>query len=219
MFHRTGKEDLLQALAAATRSKKNVNRNFMNVIHKHGVTFRVEIDSVQTPIRFVRPKLHAKTLRWPILTMRAWLRALINECPQFLFAGEKSCESEKAKQTFRSFWEQYAKANPQHEFFTSGKPPEYSIPVMFHGDEGRGARKTPFLVQSWQPVVSHLGLSRTTVSGHLVIAWQSIIACMFEGTVLAACVHSCDKAFLYVTRLAQLHQLPHDDGGYDGHHK
>ena len=153
-------------IARASRSKAHVNRNLLQCIRKHGVTFPVAIDTVLISIRLHRPRTRTIQIHWPILPMRAWLNALVSDCPQFLFAGHTSCEA--AADVFTTFWRKFRQCEPNHCIFGDGKELSRCIPVFFHGDEGRGARKTPFLVQSWQPVISHLGLNATNMSGSIV---------------------------------------------------
>ena len=49
----------------------------------------------------------------------------------------------------RDFWGKYSKNEPQHPFFEKVPNPDHwgeYIPVMIHGDEGRGRQKQPVLV-------------------------------------------------------------------------
>ena len=70
---------------------------------------------------------------------------------------------------FSEFWSKYRAIKPDHELYSSNKPLGQCIPFMTHGDEGVSHRRVPFLVESWQPVISYLGPGRTTVSGKLVL--------------------------------------------------
>ena len=45
-----------------------------------------------------------------------------------------------------------------HIFFFSDT--RYVVPYCFHGDEGRGSGRVPFLVLSWQPIVGLKGLDQ-----------------------------------------------------------
>lgn len=63
------------------------------------------------------------------------------------------------------FWDVWREVEGSHEVFSSGKPLNSVIPFFTHGDEGATLRQLPFMVQSWQPVISWLGPGSTSVSG------------------------------------------------------
>ena len=160
-----GKDDLLEAMASASKSKANANRNLMQVIKKRGAAFAVGLDTVLLHVRVYRPKVKTVQLRWPVFPMASWLEALNKECPQFLYAGH--CTLAPAKAVFQDFWNTLQRVDPSHPVYSSGKDLSCCIPCHWHGDEGRGSRKQPFLVQGWQPVIPWQGLSKTNVSGCL----------------------------------------------------
>ena len=56
------------------------------------------------------------------------------------------------------FWERYSYIDPSHA--AHAKAPDdraRTIPVLLHGDEGRGLAKVPVLVESLQPLISWMG--------------------------------------------------------------
>ena len=57
------------------------------------------------------------------------------------------------KQALREFWHRYRQCQPEHEVFQLADSKQISLartaPLLFHGDEGRGRRRTPFLVTSF----------------------------------------------------------------------
>ena len=154
----------MQQIASAKKSKTNVCRNLFTVIRKRGVSFPVDLDVTKVTIRVRHPKVKNMDVYWPILPMRSWLTSLLKHCPRFLFCGSDAL-TPTVEETFKSFWHDYRQCDHEdHPVYSSGKPLTHCIPYMLHGDEGRGARKIPFLVQSWQPVITHKGLHHTTTS-------------------------------------------------------
>ena len=59
--------------------------------------------------------------------------------------------------------------NPNHVIFQElgDFPIACAIPYFIHGDEGRGYCRRPFMVESWQPVISYKGLDKINESGYL----------------------------------------------------
>lgn len=81
--------------------------------------------------------------------------------------------------TLAIFWGTFQQCDPNHPVFTDGTDLETAIPYMIHGDEGRGLRRQPFMVQAWQPVLSWKGLAKTNTSGphclHIILCWALIL--------------------------------------------
>ena len=153
-------------MASASKSRAHVNRNLMHVIKKHGASMSVALDTVPIHVRVFRPKVKTVKLHWPILPMTSWLEALHRECPQFLYGGHASLGA--AKGIFREFWARLQPLASSHPIYWSGKDLGSCLPMHWHGDEGRGSRKQPFLVQGFQPIIPWQGLSKTNVSGWLI---------------------------------------------------
>ena len=57
-----------------------------------------------------------------------------------------------------SFWYAYRFVDADHPVYRDyGDVLSTVVPVMLHGDEGRGLRHRPYMVISLQPVISYLG--------------------------------------------------------------
>ncbi len=65
------------------------------------------------------------------------------------------------------FWDEYLLSDPDHPMKHGGPPKEYTIPLYVHGDEGRGKRHLPLMVQCIQPVISYKGVNFKNSSGSL----------------------------------------------------
>ena len=99
--------------------------------------------------------------------MTDWVKTLIKRRPQVLLAGCKFEEHMQWKAILRGFWENYRGVNGDHPIFSSGFPLDTAIPYFFHGDEGRGLRNRPIMIEAFQPVISQLGPDKTNESGWL----------------------------------------------------
>ena len=74
------------------------------------------------------------------------------------------------EELFSTFWSKYEQVNSDHPVYLDFDEAtrRRCIPYFLHGDEGRGQCRRPFMIESFQPCVSHRGLEFTNESTHLV---------------------------------------------------
>ena len=157
-------------MAKCSNSKnRNACRNLTKLIRRSGACVDIELGFVQVTCRKRRPKIQEIDIHWPIVPMRGWCKYLFEHEPGLLLGGHSRGMSAAWMRMFSEFWSKYRAIKPDHELYSSNKPLGQCIPFMTHGDEGVSHRRVPFLVESWQPVISYLGPGRTTVSGKLVL--------------------------------------------------
>jgi len=99
--------------------------------------------------------------------MASWVRALLDQSPGMLLAGHCLRDVTKWQAVFSRFWDLYRHVNPNHCIYADGLDARNCIPYFMHGDEGRGYCRRPFMVESFQPVISQKGLEYTNESGKL----------------------------------------------------
>ena len=99
--------------------------------------------------------------------MQAWVKALLDESPWMILAGHDLSEVSEWQSTFAHFWSLYRYVNGGHCIYQDGHDTRTCIPYFLHGDEGRGYCRRPFMVESFQPVISHKGSDYTNESGYL----------------------------------------------------
>ena len=165
---RLGKtDDLLWKIAKCSGPKggRNACRALRRLIQREGLSLAVDLDFVELTCRRKKPKIQDITIEWPVLPMTNWVRFLANEHPQLLLGGHTWQQDWKG--SFTWFWNFWKEMEPHHEIYNSGKPLSNCIPFLTHGDEGQTLRKTAFMVQSWQPMISWQGPDVTTMSGFL----------------------------------------------------
>lgn len=74
------------------------------------------------------------------------------------------------------FWEGFHQYDPLHPLYDTDHDRSLCIPIMTHGDEGKGLKSQSFMVQSWQLVMSFKGPKFTNNSGNLgCTAWEVFI--------------------------------------------
>lgn len=104
-------------------------------------------------------------VKWPVLSMRGWFSFLLEHHPELVLGGH--AVDGDWPEMFLEFWEGWRLEEPGNDIYTSGKPLQFCLPYFTHGDEGQTTRKTPFMVQSFQPAISWKGIGYTTISGPL----------------------------------------------------
>lgn len=124
-----------------------------------GLTLPISLHSCLIPIKKKRP-LRTVNVQWPLVRMDSWLSYFMEHKPQMILGGCDNLEDGSFERLFEDFWKDYAVLDPNHKLFSSNIPRTHAIPYMLHGDEGRGANKVPFLVISWQPLISFVGPDR-----------------------------------------------------------
>ena len=150
--------------AQAGNSKTNVCRNLTKLLHKKGVTLNVEVDFVQISAKREKKKNRVEKIWFPILRMTAWVRCLLAEAPQLLLAGHSLEDEDGLGSVFSNFWNAYRSVDSTHPIFQSSIALERAIPYMLHGDEGRGQRNVPYMVEAWQVLIGHHGTSKSNES-------------------------------------------------------
>ena len=159
------KTDLLWKLSRAGLSKTNACRNLHSLIDRNNVLYPVPIDCGLIRVAFRKPQFRTEQVYWPFLRMHEWVRCLLRESPHMILAGHKLSDTGGWQGVFSEFWNTYRLINPGHTIFRDQLPTECCIPYFLHGDEGRGYCRRPFMVESFQPVISHKGLGYTNESG------------------------------------------------------
>ncbi len=152
-----------------------MDRNLRRCIHKAGVTLDLELELVETTIQLKKPKLMVRKVFWPCFSMYSWVRTLSTSFPEYMFGGFRLEEEEKEwRSLFKWFWSIYRGYDSDHPIYQmEAVDTSLCIPIMTHGDEGRGLRSQAFMVQSFQFLISHLGPYTTNTSGKL--AWKKFI--------------------------------------------
>ncbi len=147
---------MLGKLSAVGNSKKNACRALHRLVESTGVTLKLPIEPVHCTIRRVKPVRICQAW-WPTISMKSWVMHLLENYPKVLLAGHV-LEDHGWKKDFYKFWEQYKSIEPSHPIYQGNIDWRFAVPYAFHGDEGRGKGKVPFLCISFQPIISHLGL-------------------------------------------------------------
>lgn len=140
-------------------TKKNACRALHRLIQSEGAILPLQIDAVKITVRRLKPRLGQYEAWWPIISMRTWATYLLQHHPGYLLGGN-DLDNPYWPKMLKKFWDTYRSIDPQHAIYSSSLDTRYVVPYCFHGDEGRGSGRVPFLVLSWQPIVGLKGLDQ-----------------------------------------------------------
>ena len=144
-------------LSRAFCSPKNACRIIHSIIKKTpGMMLDIEISVCQIHVRLRKPVRSLKVY-WPILHLSHWVQYFLNNKPEILLGGQRPDPQGKWKDMYYNFWSAYRVANPSHPLFEEDFDQGACLPYFFHGDEGRGQLKRPYMVISWQLAIGHHG--------------------------------------------------------------
>ena len=172
------RDDLLWKISKCAKSThENHSRNLTGLIYNQGAALDIEMNYVSITCRKKRPRIHDVKVHWPVLSMRSWCHYILTHHPGILLGGHRLSNKSGWEMMLQTFWNRFRDIKPDHCVFSSSKPLARCIPFMTHGDEGVTHRRVPFMVQSWQPVISFLGPNHTAISGSPGFRINSVFTC------------------------------------------
>lgn len=183
------------------------------------------------PVKISRVDLVSKP-RFPYVQFSDWLKYLIEfDQLDHLVGTTDPVEMHKDLQTF---WDRFRSSHPSHVMFDStvqGAPqhPECTIPIVLHGDEGRGRKKKQVMILSAMGIMGK-GSSRVNLlkDGPLDELENPLYLNMIGNTSLTHFLHSVLPISLYnetpeafdqvLVQAAEYERLFHSGVMLDGKH-
>ncbi|CAE7388848.1 unnamed protein product [Symbiodinium sp. CCMP2592] len=92
-------------------------------------------------------------LNFPVLRLRSWAQFLLDRNLWHILCGLLSPDTDREKAILRGFWAEFQRHSPQHPVFELGLPLEDTVPMVFHGDEGRGRRRQGWLATNYHSII------------------------------------------------------------------
>ena len=93
----------------------------------------------------------------PCLKMRHWLSFLLRKRCFHILVGLQKPDEPREEAILHGFWEEFRKTCQDHPVFGLERAGQLvlsrTVPLLWHGDEGRGRRRSPFLVTSYHSVL------------------------------------------------------------------
>lgn len=109
-----------------------------HVFRKFGASLEIKLSKTNLPTKN----------GFPYVSFTNWVRYLMEYDRLEHLVGVR--DEKLMKKTLGTFWDRLKERNPEHVAFTRGPsfPLDSLIPVLFHGDEGRGLKKKQIMVLS-----------------------------------------------------------------------
>ena len=111
-------------------------------------------------------------MEYPTLLPSSWFQYSLQTGGQAFLGGHSIHEESSYRAMLSEFWQKYRALHPSFHFFArkdyNEEMASLSVPVLAHGDEGRGKCKRPIMIVAIQPLISWKGPSFVNSSGYLV---------------------------------------------------
>ena len=124
------------------------------------------------PIRKLGKGRRSKKLDPPVLLLRDWMEYIVNKNLVHVLAGLRKPNAARQTAIFTEFWRLFKLASPRHPVYELEARGVLDLgrtmPLVWHGDEGRGRRRKPFLVCSFHSLLGQgvkPGLEAEKLSG------------------------------------------------------
>ncbi|CAE7202557.1 unnamed protein product [Symbiodinium necroappetens] len=92
-------------------------------------------------------------LRFPVLRLRDWAQYLLDHNLWHTLCGLRSPDIRRERAILSGFWAEYRRLHPNHTIFQLGLSLEDTVPMVYHGDEGRGRRRQGWLVTNYHSIL------------------------------------------------------------------
>ena len=113
----------------------------------------------------MKPNPEQPPLDYPCLLLRDWAEFLLKMNCWHVLCGLLAPDSKRERAIWTEFWARYRKVEPLHPIFRLADEGKIDLSrtaaMLLHGDEGRGRRRSPFLVVSYHSI-----LGRGTVAAN-----------------------------------------------------
>lgn len=129
----------------------NSERDFQRVVRKFHLALEIPLTILPKTPGVIYPGQIAA------LSLNDWLRFLIDKQLWCMLVGLHRSNPDRERQILRTFWQRFKQIEPHHRVFQLAESGEISLetccPVLLHGDEGRGRKKSGFLVISYHSYI------------------------------------------------------------------
>ena len=105
------------------------------------------------PLRSVTHRCNKLT----ILHLQDWIRFLLDKNCFHIVTGLVRPDEARQEAILHHFWKNFEISHASHPIYDLARQGKVTLertaPLLFHGDEGRGRRRQPFLVTSWSSIL------------------------------------------------------------------
>ena len=135
-------------LELSTCREEDAERETHRVLVKR---YRLSLENY-IPLSYV----NLNSRRLTILRLRDWVQFLIDSHCWHIVTGLIARDEPREEAILNAFWSRYRASHPRHPIFDLEAKGLYlgrCAPLIYHGDEGRGRRRTAFLVTSYSSIL------------------------------------------------------------------
>ena len=92
-----------------------------------------------------------------VLRLKTWMQFLVDKRLFHIVPGLIRRDEARQEAILAQFWTNYKISHPKHPVFELERQGRVCLsrcaPLVYHGDEGRGRRRIPFLITSYSPIL------------------------------------------------------------------
>ena len=122
--------------ASQPSSGNNACRDAHTLVNKWGLSWKVKYS-------YLPLHIDGRDIEVPYISPKDFLKFLLGKHPELLLGGVDDLEL--GRKHLESFWQNYGEIHPEHVLFQETNHTERrlsnTLPLAFHGDEGRGLKK------------------------------------------------------------------------------
>ena len=153
-------EDLGEAVAASSGGLTHLSRCSEAHSERDGRTVIAKKFGLALPIEF-SPLQKAPSVNYSgelcMLKLKSWLNFIVSMNCMHLLCGLHNADPKREKSILESFWKKYRAWKPEHSMWRLVDSGSLDVtrcyPLVLHGDEGRGRKRSPFLIISWSSIL------------------------------------------------------------------
>ena len=109
------------------------------------------------PIRKQHLEVPGSDVKLPVLGMASWFEFMLKHNCRHMLVGLVKPDPPREAKILEAFWSRFQKLSPEHQVFDLAAQNQLvlsrTVPVVLHGDEGRGRKHTAYLVVSWRSLL------------------------------------------------------------------
>ena len=115
----------------------------------------IQTTTVMTPCKFRGAVVMTP---WPVLLLSSWLRFIFVKTNASMLCSGLPLGNQWTYE-LKAFWQMFKHVNPHHPIYDYPERLQWTVPFLYHGDEGRGKLRRAVLVTSYQPLLASKGHS------------------------------------------------------------
>eukprot|EP00438_Fugacium_kawagutii_P034951 Skav211771 [mRNA] locus=scaffold674:769002:770810:+ [translate_table: standard] len=142
----------------------------------------------------------------PVLRLQDWLQWLVDSNHTHVLCGLQEPHWEREEAILTKFWNQYKVQHPSHPVYEKENAGEldlrHTFPCVIHGDEGRGRKRTAFLILSVHSLIGFGLKEKTAKKKRRKSEWAQMRPNFANSTLTTRCLMAALPKALYTGKNA-----------------